>query len=71
MFASAKIGSYCRGTKELQEKPVLRGHSIPPVLNIPKLLRNQHLGKFRAWRPEAFEYHGGRATPDWQKEILE
>jgi hypothetical protein len=38
MFASAKIGGYCRGTKELQEKPVLRGHSIPPVLNIPKLL---------------------------------
>jgi hypothetical protein len=38
LFATAEIGSYCRGTKELQERPVLMGQSILRVLNIPKLL---------------------------------
>jgi hypothetical protein len=38
--ANAKIGVYCRGTKELQERAFLRGQTIPPALNLPKLLRD-------------------------------
>jgi hypothetical protein len=55
--ANAKIGVYCRGTKELQERAFLRRQTIPLALNLPKLLPRDPLLDAQASDGLAFPEH--------------